>query len=60
MIPELRDHILSFLSPDNLLPPSLLELSRLLKRLTLDLILLRKDAAALRDSYESFVYTGPM
>ena len=35
-------------------------MSRLLKRPTLDLILLRKDAASLRDSYEAFVYTGPM
>ena len=60
MIPDLLDHVLSFLSPDSLLPPSLLELSRLLKRPTLDLIMLRKDAAALRDSYEGFVYTRPV
>ena len=32
MIPELRDHILSFLSSDSLLPPNLLELSKLLQR----------------------------
>ena len=60
MIPELRDHILSFLSPDSLLPPSLLELSRLLKRPTLDLIMLRKDAAPPPSSYEGFVYSGPV
>ena len=60
MIPELLNHVLSFLSPDSLLPPSLLELSRLLKRPTLDLIMLRKDTAALRDSYEGYVYTGPV
>ena len=62
MIPELLDHVLSFL--DSLLPPSPLELSRLLKRPTLDLIMLCKDAAALRDSplssYEGYVYTGPV
>ena len=40
MIPELLDHIPSFLSPDSLLPPSLQELSRLLQRPTLDLVLL--------------------
>ena len=60
MIPELGDHILSFLSPDSLLPPTLLELSRLLKRPTLDLVLLRKDAASPPDSYEGYVYTGPV
>ena len=60
MIPELRDHILSFLSPDSLLPPTLLELSRLLKRPTLDLVLLRKDAASPPDSYEGYVHTGPV
>jgi len=60
IIPELLDHVFSFLSPDSLLPPSLLELSRLLKRPTLDLIMLRKDAATLRDSYEGYVYTGPV
>ena len=59
MIPELLDHILSFLSPDSLLPPTLLELSRLLKRPRLDLVLLRKDAASPPDSYEGYVYTGP-
>ena len=61
MIPELRDHILSFLSPDRLLPPSLLELSRLLKRPTLDLIMLRReDASSHVCSYEGYVYSGPV
>ena len=61
MIPELRNHILSFLSSDSLLPPSLLELSRLLQRPTLDLIVLRReDASPHVCSYEGFVYTGPM
>ena len=60
MIPELRDHILSFLSSDSLLPPSLLELSKLLQRPTLDLIVLRReDASPHVCSYEGFVYTGP-
>ena len=54
------NHILSFLSPDSLLRPTLLELSRLLKRPTLDLVLLRKDAASPPDSYEGYVYTGPV
>ena len=60
MIPELLNHVLSFLSPDSLLPPSLLELSRLLKRPMLDLILLRKDAASPPSSYEGYVYSGPV
>ena len=61
MIPELRDHILSFLSPDSLLPPSLLQLSRLLQRPRLDLFLLRKDDWSPHVcSYEGFVYSGPM
>lgn len=60
MIPELLNHVLSFLSPDSLLPPSLLELSRLLKRPTLDLIMLRKDAASPPSSYEGYVYSGPV
>ena len=61
MIPELRDHILSFLSSDSLLPPSLLELSKLLQRPTLDLVVLRReDASPHVCSYEGFVYTGPM
>ena len=56
MIPELRDHILSFLSPDSLLPPTLLELSRLLKRPTLDLVVLRReDDSPHVCSYEGFV-----
>ena len=59
MIPELLDHILSFLSPDSLLPPSLLELSRLLQRPTLDLVLL-DDGSSHVCSYEGFVYSGPM
>ena len=59
MIPELLDHILSFLSPDNLLPPSLLELSRLLQRPTLDLVLL-DDGSSHVCSYEGFVYSGPI
>ena len=61
MIPELCDHILSFLSPDSLLPPSLLELSRLLQRPTLDLFLLRNgDGSSHVCSYEGFVYSGAM
>ena len=59
MIPELLDHILSFLSPDSLLPPSLLELSALLQRPTLDLVLL-DDGSSHVCSYEGFVYSGPM
>ena len=60
MIPELRDHILSFLSPDCLLPPSPLELSRLLQRPTLDLVVLpREDDSPHACSYEGFVYSGP-
>ena len=60
MIPELRDHILSFLSSDSLLPPSLRELSRLLQRPTLDLVVLRReDASPHVCSYEGFVYSGP-
>ena len=59
MIPELLNHVLSFLSPDSLLPPSLLELSKLLKRPTLDLIMLREDAASPPSSYEGYVYSGP-
>ena len=55
----MRDHILSFLSPDSLLPPSLLELSRLLQRPTLDLVLL-DDGSSHACSYEGFVYSGPM
>ena len=61
MIPELRDHTLSFWSPDSLLPPSLLELSRLLQRSMLDLVLLHRDevpASCLRYdwSHEDHVY----
>ena len=61
MIPKLRDHILSFLSSDSLLPPSLLELSRQLRRPALDLILLRADDPSSHVcSYAGFVYSGPM
>ena len=43
------------------MPPSLLELSRLLQRPALDLFLLRKDVGSAHAcSYEGFVYTGPM
>ena len=64
MIPELRDHILSFLSPDSLLPPSILDLSRLLQRPTLDLLLLHRAGAptsCLRYdwSHEDHVYSRP-
>ena len=60
MIPELRDHILSFLSSDSLLPPSLLELSKLLRCPTLDLVVLRReDDSPHVCSYEGFVYSGP-
>ena len=47
MIPELRDHILSFLSSDTLLPPDLI-------------VLRREDASPHVCSYEGFVYSGPM
>ena len=57
MIPELLDHILNFLSPDSLLPPSLLELSKLLLRPTPDLVLL-DDGSSHVCSYEGFVYSG--
>ena len=59
MIPEMRDHSLSLLSSDSLLPPSLLELSRLLQRPTLDLVLL-DDGSSHVCSYGGFVYSGPM
>ena len=64
MIPELRDHILSFLHPDSLLPPNLLELSRLLQRPAPDLVLLHRDevpTSCLRYdwSHEDHVYSRP-
>ena len=56
MIPEPVEHILSFLSPDSLLPPTLLELSKLLKRPTLDLVVLHREVASPHVcSYEGFV-----
>ena len=46
MLPqELRDRIDEFLSPDSLLPPSLVETSRLLRRPALDLLLLHDNDA---------------
>ena len=49
------------MSHDSLLPPSLLELSRLPQRPTLDLVLLRKDDASPHAcSCERIVYSGPM
>ena len=46
MLPqELRERVDEFLSPDSLLPPSLVETSRLLRRPALDLLLLHDDDA---------------
>ena len=58
----MRDQIQSFLSPDSLLPPSLLELSWLLQPPTLDLALLHRDevpTSCLRYdwSHEAHVYS---
>jgi hypothetical protein len=62
---ELRDRIDEFLSPDSLLPPSLLAISRLLRRPALDLLLLHDDDAPpaccqrYHWSHPDFVYRGP-
>ena len=63
---ELWERIQGFVSPDALLPPSLLAISRLLQRPALDLLLLHADNDAPPHccqrydwQHPDFVYRGP-
>lgn len=63
---ELWDHINEFLRLDSLLPPSLLAISRLLRRPVLDLLLMHEDDAPpaccqrYHTPHRDFVYRGPV